>query len=45
MVNNPEVAAMALERHFGRRIEELAVHLREFLPKKAEWDAGADDDF
>ena len=45
MVNNPEVAAMALERHFGRRLADLAQHLREYLPKEAEWEVGPDSDF
>ncbi len=33
MSNQPEIAAQALARHFGRRLPELARHLREHLPE------------
>jgi ParB-like chromosome segregation protein Spo0J len=42
LTDDPEVAAMALERLFGRRIGELAWELRDHLPEEAEEDAFAD---
>jgi len=45
MVNNPEIAAMALERHFGRRMGDVVYLLREHLPEKHEFGGPTEDDF
>jgi ParB-like chromosome segregation protein Spo0J len=45
LANNAELAARALEIHFGRRLPELMGALREYLPEDTEEELGEGDDF
>lgn len=46
MADNPELAAMALERYFGRRLPEVFRHLKDFVSEvDAEAPADEDGDF
>jgi ParB-like chromosome segregation protein Spo0J len=42
--NQPEIAALALERYFGRRLTDLVTELRQIVPDE-ESEAGERDDF